>query len=107
MDINIFLLILANFLILFGLCLIIWHIRNAKAVNKDMADAFKNLLMYLQNEFDSNLKTHEMMQKWQEDNLQIIHDKSEVLSNNDKIIQDFLFKLAQAMGFQRSNLDDL
>ena len=84
-----------------------YHVYNQKIVNQDAAEALKNLVMYLKNEFDANLKTHETMQNWSENNLQLIYEKCEILSQNDKILQDLVLKTAQAMGLQRSNLEDL
>jgi len=84
-----------------------YHVYNQKNVDRDAAEALKNIIVYLKNEFDANLKTHETMQNWNENNLQLIYEKCEILSQNDKILQDLVLKMAQAMGLQRSNLEDL
>jgi len=96
--------LLLNLLLLIFLVI---HIRNVKAVNKDMAEAFKNLLIYFEKEFEINLKTHEQMQKWNELNLQIIVDKCDLLESEDKYTHQFLSRIAQGLGLQRSNLEDV
>jgi hypothetical protein len=107
MDITLILICLVAFLLLVQIFLSIYHIRNSLAVNKDMADAFKNMIIYFEKEFEINLKTHEQMQKWNEHNLQILVDKCDLLESEEKYTHQFMARIAQGLGLQRSNLEDL
>lgn len=107
METSFFILIGILVLNTITLIILLLHIRNLNAVNQDMANAFANLLKYFEKEFEINLKTHEQMQKWNEQNLQIIVDKCEALETEDKYTHQFLSRIAQGLGLQRSNLEDV
>jgi len=107
MDITLILLFAVIFLQVIQIGISIYHFQNNKSVNKDMAEAFKNMMIYFEKEFEINLKTHEQMQRWSENNLQILVNKCDIIESEEKYTHQFLARVAQGLGLQRSNLEDL
>jgi endonuclease III len=107
MDTIIYLLIGNICISIFAVIYTFLSSRSKKAVDADMAQACKNLMQYLQKEFDLNLTTHENLQKWNEQNLQLIIDKCDLLEADEKYTHQFLSRIALGLGLQRSNLEDV
>jgi hypothetical protein len=107
MEITFYLIVFCAFLSIVTNVVLFIHIRSMKLINTDMANAFQKMMQYFEREFEINLRTHEKMQQWNENNLQIIIDKCDMAEADHKYTHQFLSRIAQGLGLQRSNLEDL
>jgi hypothetical protein len=105
---EIILILILFFFQIANLMVLIFFWRKNNQLNADMASAMKQMVEYLDKQFDSNYESLKKMQEWNEKAFDINSDSFAKIANGEDQTQRFLSRMAEGLGLStRSNLQDL
>jgi hypothetical protein len=90
------------------LVVVVFFWRKTNQLNADMAMAMKQMVEYLDKQFNSNYESLKKMQEWNEKAFDITSDSFGKMATGEDQTQRFLGRMAEGLGLStRSNLQDL